>query len=67
VQAFCNIISDANFHEAYSLGAARSFIEDYKNTDVFVEHVPGKALNYSLNNKLADDIYMDKEDILKII
>jgi len=71
VQAFRKIISDANFHEAYSLGAARSFIEQYKNNDVFVEHVQalirtGKAVNYSLN-KLADDIYMDKEEIFKNI
>jgi hypothetical protein len=71
VEAFRKVISDANFHEAYSLGAARSFIEEYKNNDAFIEHVQalirtGKALNYSLN-KLADDIYMDKEDIFKNI
>jgi hypothetical protein len=63
VQAFRKIISDANFHEAYSLGAARSFIEDYKNNDVFVEHVQalirsGKPLNYSLN-KLIKDLHIE--------
>jgi hypothetical protein len=71
VQSFRKIISDANFHECYSLGAARSYIEVYKNNDAFVEHAQalmrtGKSLDYT-GNKLAYDIYTDYENLFSNI
>ena len=67
VQSFRNIICDANFHECYSLGAARSFIDVYKNNESFVEHAQalmrtGKSLDYTAN-RLAYDIYSDYENL----
>ena len=71
VQSFRKIISDADFHECYSLGAARNFIEAYKNNEEFIEHAQalmatGKSLDYT-GNKLAYDIYVDSENLFKNI
>mmetsp|Transcript_6059 Transcript_6059/g.11485 ORF Transcript_6059/g.11485 Transcript_6059/m.11485 type:complete len:650 (+) Transcript_6059:277-2226(+) len=65
VRAFRKVISDPNFHECYSLGGARSYIEEFKNSEVFLEHIQalhrtGQSFDYS-KHKLARDIYQDKD------
>jgi hypothetical protein len=70
-RAFRSVISDPNFHECYSLGAARSFIEEFKNSEVFLEHIQalhrtGQSFDYS-KHKLARDIHLDKDLLFRAI
>jgi hypothetical protein len=71
VKAFRKVISDPNFHECYCLGGARSFIEEYKSSEVFIETAQalirtGQCFDYS-KNKLADAIYQDKDFLFRDI